>query len=763
MEFISLKYKLLCSSIAISLILTVATSVLELNYDIDTHEASLQAELAHLEKTNRQYLAAMVWSMTYDSLEAFAANQVDGKWIDKITISDIRGDIIARAGGDLLTSSRGRKFDLTYSHNDRQNVIGSVYIGGNIPGFWETLKERWGVIFLVNGFFVATIFMFSYWLFYRNVLARLVAITAFTDSANLSARQIFKRYSPRKTKNPDEICLLIDSLNDRAGLIETEFSKRRAAESGLERKNAQLEKEIAGRRRIEKDLKEEEKRFRDISFSMADWIWEVDDAGKYTYVSDTVEKVLGYRVDEMIGKTPFDFMSGKDVALVRATLEKIVSRSSSIRDLENWCLAKDGASVCQLTNGVPILSSEDSLKGYRGVNKDITVQKKHAAEKKRIEAQLRQSQKLEALGTLAGGIAHDFNNILSPLMGFSEMLKEDVPQDSPQQVHIDEILKAAARLRDLVKQILAFSRKGDQDIKEILLQPVVQEALTLLTASIPATIEIRQEIDPQCGAVVADPTQVHQIVMNLATNAYHAMGKRGGKLTIALKEVRLDPVPAAFAPLSPGAYARLSVEDTGTGISREILDRVFDPYFTTKRKNKGTGLGLSIVQGIVRSCGGEIRIHSEPGKGTAVEVFLPVIAKRVEEKPPSRAALPAGRGERILLVDDEAAVLRMTQIMLERMGYRVTACPGSVEALAAFKADSEFQLIVSDMTMPEMTGLQLAGEIKKIKPEIRVVICTGFSDQLNAEKIKEAGIQGLVMKPVSRQELSEAVRMALPT
>jgi PAS domain S-box-containing protein len=383
-------------------------------------------------------------------------------------------------------------------------------------------------------------------------------------------------------------------------------------------------------------------------------------------------------------------------------------------------------------------------------------------ERKKLEERIQQAQKLEAIGTLAGGIAHDFNNILFPLVGFAEMLKMDIPLDSPSQNHIDEILRAALRSKDLVKQILTFSRQSNQNVRPIKLQPIVKEALALIRSSIPTTIEIQHDIDPGCGIVVADSTQIHQIIMNLATNAYHAMEQTGGRLKVHLKQIRLESDYSVFPEITSGEYAFLTVADTGNGIEKDVMDKIFDPYFTTKETGKGTGLGLSVVLGIVKSYNGDIRIYSEPGKGAEVHVYLPIMDQKALDIQTDRSEYIQGGTEKILLVDDEEIIVRMEQQMLERLGYRVTIRTGSVDALEAFKANPDsFDLVVTDMTMPNMTGVQFSMEIKKIRPDIPVILCTGFSYLVNDEKSKALGIQALVMKPVVMKEIAETIRKVL--
>jgi len=408
----------------------------------------------------------------------------------------------------------------------------------------------------------------------------------------------------------------------------------------------------------------------------------------------------------------------------------------------------------------PITAAGGEPTGFMSLIRDIT-------ERKRFEARLQQTRKLEAIGSLAGGIAHDFNNVLYPLLGFAELLKEDIPADSPLQNHVDEIIRAALRSKDLVKQILTFSRQGDQNAKPVKLAPIVQEAIKLLRSSIPTTIDIQMDIDADGGVVVAEPTQVHQIVMNLAINAYHAMEEKGGRLGVSLKQIRLEAdsplFPASASPeLAPGEYALLTVSDTGTGIEKEVLGKIFDPYFTTKQIGRGTGLGLSVVHGIVKKHGGDIRVDSEVGKGSTFRVYLPVFDPGVESESPLKVVAAEAGCERILLVDDEELIVGIEKPMLERLGYQVEAHTGSREALAVFRANPDaFDLLITDMTMPHMTGLQLAREAISIRPGMPVIICSGFSDDIGEQNAGALGIKGFLFKPIAKSEMAQLVRKVL--
>jgi PAS domain S-box-containing protein len=381
---------------------------------------------------------------------------------------------------------------------------------------------------------------------------------------------------------------------------------------------------------------------------------------------------------------------------------------------------------------------------------------------KKMETQLTQAQKMESIGTLAGGIAHDFNNILFPLIGHAEMLLDDIQEEGSIRDSLNQIYSSSLRARDLVQQILAFARHETSQLKLMKMQPIIKEAMKMIRSTIPTTISINQNLQPDCGPVTADPTQIHQIVMNLATNAYHAMEENGGELKVNLKEIQLGKDDLIDPDMSPGLYACLTIADTGIGMNKEVMARIFDPFFTTKEKGKGTGMGLSVVHGIVKRMKGEIKVYSEPGKGTEFQIYLP-IARDTSERQEQNANESILMGsERVLLVDDEAAIIIMEKMILERLGYMVLPCTGSMEALEAFKANPEkFDLVITDMSMPKMSGDKLAVELIKIRPDIPILLCTGFSESMTDEKIKSLGIKGFLIKPIERKALAKKIREIL--
>ena len=387
---------------------------------------------------------------------------------------------------------------------------------------------------------------------------------------------------------------------------------------------------------------------------------------------------------------------------------------------------------------------------------------KETGERKKTEEHLVRVQKLEALGTLAGGIAHDFNNILAGIIGFTEMVLEDVNPDSPEYKRLELALKGANRGRDLVRQILAFSRQSLPDRKTVVLSQSVEEGLKLLRPALPSTIEIVSRRLTEDDMVLADAAQIHQILMNLCMNASHAMREKGGVLNISISETSLsDSDPAPVPGMRPGEYVVLKVSDTGCGMDPATLERIFDPFFTTKEQGEGTGLGLSVVHGIVKSHDGYITVESERGKGSTFYVYLPKIKE--QKCPEDSEPLPVIRGkERILFVDDEDMLVELNEQRLKRLGYEVVATTSSIDALAIFRKEPEsFDLVVTDYTMPNMTGMDLAVELLKVKATIPIILCTGHSEPVSPAQAKQTGIKAFLMKPLGKQELAQAIRRVL--
>lgn len=639
-------------------------------------------------------------------------------------------------------------------------------------------------------------------------------------------------------------------------------------------RTAELELEICEHKLTLEALGKSETRFQQITANALEWIWEVDANGLYTYSSAVVEKILGYRPEDLVHKKYFyNLLHPTRQEDIKKNAFEAFAQKKSLRERINKLVHKDGRTVWISTSAVPVLDKNGTLLGYRGADTDITQRKLtaeafresqlkyraimesmkepvyicsqdfsiaymnpimikragrdargekcfkaiHGVDKpcawcdfeavkkgnaheveivspkdnhsfyisstpvvhddgsvsilnvyrdttkiKKIEARLQQAQKMEAIGTLAGGIAHDFNNILFPIIGYTELLLEDFPQENDHHDYLNRVLIGAKRAGELVKQILTFSRQTDHELKPLRAQLVIKEALKLIASSLPSTIAIHQNIEKACEVVLADPTHIHQIVMNLSTNAFHAMEETGGDLTVSYKKVELPAEEMNDEHMTPGTYACLTVTDTGMGMEPKVIDRIFDPYFTTKGEGKGTGLGLSVIHGIVKSYNGNITVSSRPGVGTEFQIHIPTVEK-IPETAHGEVNTSIQKGnERVLLVDDQEDVVQLEKQMLERLGYDVTTQISSRDAFHLFRADPDrFDLIITDMTMPNMTGDKLAGEVIKIRPDMPIILCTGFSDMISREKAASMGLKGFLLKPVLMEEFSITVRKVL--
>ncbi|MCP3944497.1 MAG: transporter substrate-binding domain-containing protein [Desulfobacteraceae bacterium] len=507
----------------------------------------------------------------------------------------------------------------------------------------------------------------------------------------------------------------------------------------------------------EKALRESENKFRLIFEHAPLGILHFDNNGVITACNDNFVDIIGSSKKLLLGLNMLDL---PEINIVHA-LEKALKGSTAKFDGEYKSVTANKVSQVRLVFN-PVFSRTGVVEGGIGIIEDITASIQTKNEKEKLRIQLQQAQKMETIGTLAGGIAHDFNNILFPVMGHTEMLMQDIAEDSPFQDSLKKIYSGTLRAKDLIQQILTFSRQENREFILMKIQPIIKEALKLIRSSISATIEIKHDIQKDCGKIKADPTQIHQVVMNLITNAYHAMEDAGGQLKVSLKEVQLGESDIITIDMMPGAYACLMIADTGKGIDKNLTQKIFDPFFTTKGKGQGTGMGLSVVHGIVESVGGTIQVYSELGFGTQFYIYFPIV-KSFSEKKNIQIEEPIQYGtEKILLIDDEKAILTMEKKMLKRLGYQVTSYASSLEALEAFRAaPDKFDLIITDMGMPNIPGDKLSAQLFKIRSDIPILLCTGFSKKISEEKAMSLGIKGFILKPVVLKDLSQKIREVL--
>jgi PAS domain S-box-containing protein len=501
-------------------------------------------------------------------------------------------------------------------------------------------------------------------------------------------------------------------------------------------------------------LRRSEARFRDIAETLSDWIWEIDLDLKFTYSSGRLSDVLGYAPGELIGRPLLDLaLPGEASAMAFA--DHVRGSREPFSNIEVPCVHKQGRRVLLQLSGRPLHGEDGTFRGFRGIASDVT-------QRRALEEQLRQAQKMDALGTLAGGIAHDFNNILAALLGYVELAAWDIPAGSPPAAHLQEALVAGERARDLVGQILAFSRRDGTETTSVDLSLVVREAVKLLRASLPSTIEIVQRVAADLPAITGNASQIHQVVMNLCANAEYAMrAQPSGRLEIDLDVVSGDQVTGASAAAGGcGRFVRLRVKDTGPGLAPETAGRLFEPFFTTKPVGEGTGMGLSVVHGIVIAHGGFVRARQADVGGALFEVCLPAAAPVVPgttERPDS-----VKRAASILVVDDEPQLAMMVGQLLRRLGYEPTVCTSSLDALDRFmRSPAAFDLAVTDQTMPGLTGDQLAAELHRVRPQLPIVLCTGFSYRLSDERANELRLASVLYKPYDMGELARAIREAL--
>ncbi len=523
-------------------------------------------------------------------------------------------------------------------------------------------------------------------------------------------------------------------------------------------------KDISDKKKALRDLVASEDRYRTIASTAQDAIILMDDHGRIVYWNPAAERIFGYREGEVLGcdlhelliPTRFAPEFKKGLARFWASGE-----GNAIGKVLEMTAIRKGGKEFPVELAISALHQEEGWWAV-GIVRDISERVREKTEVEALQAQLRHSQKMEAIGTLAGGIAHDFNNILAAIMGYTELALLEVKEGSLRDTLI-EVRRASGRAKDLVAHILAFSRQGEMARTPVNVVPIIKETLKMLRASLPTTIEIKQTMGQDIGKILADPTQIHQVLMNLCTNAAHAMREAGGVLEIGLSQVHLheEPVLRTFA-IAPGNYLRLTVRDTGQGIDSKIIDRIFDPFFTTKNRGEGTGLGLSVVHGIVISHGGAIEVQSLPGQGTSFALYFPVLESVSEIVEAAVSAAPPTGKERVLFVDDEIALIELGERILVYLGYQVTTRTSSVEALELFRAKPDaFDLVITDYTMPNMTGGELAKHILAIRPGMPIVLCTGFSEVFTEEKAQALGIQGYVMKPISIHDLANICRKVL--
>ncbi|HSF10429.1 MAG TPA: PAS domain S-box protein, partial [Nitrospirales bacterium] len=515
--------------------------------------------------------------------------------------------------------------------------------------------------------------------------------------------------------------------------------------------------DITHRKRAEKVLQESEERFRFLNEAIPQQVWTARPDGSLDYVNRRVLEYFGSSFEEMIGHGWQRFLHPDDLPGCLDCWDRARETNQPYEIEFRLLRGSDHAFRWHLGRALPVFNSEGQVVKWFGSNTDIT-------QLKQLENQVRQSQKMEAIGTLAGGIAHDFNNILMAIIGYTELAKQSARENVRAQKNLDEVLVAGQRAKELVQQILTFSRQTEQMQQPLDLQLLVKEIGKFLRATFPATIDIRQQFTEATSIILGDPIQMHQVLMNLCANAEYAMRGSGGLLELKVERVIGEPDGIGAHPdLKGGAYVCLTVRDTGTGMTPDVLQRIFDPFFTTKRVGEGTGMGLAVVHGIVISYGGVIKVESEPGQGTMFSIYFPEMepANYPGEKTPLPQEVFMGRGH-ILFVEDEEPLARLGEEAMKGLGYEVMVRTSSIEALETFRADPfRFDAVVTDQTMPHITGEALARQLLELRPDVPIILCTGFSHSMTSEKAKAMGIRAFLLKPLLIKDLAWTLREVL--
>ena len=550
----------------------------------------------------------------------------------------------------------------------------------------------------------------------------------------------------------------------RDGTINTALLSASVFEIDGEWHTLSISREINALKKAEEALRESEKNYRLLANNVVDVIWTMDTAQNMTYISPSVRQLRGFTVEE---------------AMAQSLSEKFLA-SSQEKALETFAMAaksnkpiifeaeqprKDGSTIWTEISVRNFTDDSGNQIGQIGITRDITERKRAAEEKRELEKKLQQTQKMEAIGTLAGGIAHDFNNILGAIFAFTQLAQNKLPE-SPESKIINEYLSkihaAGIRARDLVNQILTISRKVDYELKAIDLVPLVKESIKFLQATLPSSISIKYQIDPGLNKIKGDYTQIHQIIMNLCTNASHSMEQKGGELKVSLNNFNVVSQSLESAQVKPGRYVVLMVRDSGVGMDEETQKRIFEPYYTNKEQGKGTGLGLSVVHGIIEKHGGGIFVYSRPGFGTKINVYLPATEEdMIDFEEVLKQDLPTG-SETILFIDDEKDIRNAYKDMLETQGYKVQTMSSSQSALKEFQNNpGGYDLVITDYTMPELNGIELSKEILNNKENVPIILISGLGEMIRDEDLKSAGIVARYSKPIEFEALIRGVREAL--
>lgn len=753
----SIVSKLILALLGSSALLIVASTGGRFYLDYEREMRLLDERVHEVKRSSVPAMESSIWLGDWDMVRVQALGILQLPEISRVEVSGEEGELVA-IGEEASEGASRYTFPLAQQYRGKGVSLGDLVLYADESAIRKRLLGRVAVELFGQLVIILIITSILFYLFHRLAGRHLIAMAGQLRvfGRERSAEPLVLDKKRNGNGEMDEIDQLVFSFNEMRQNLQYSFVELRQA-------NDDLSKENRERVKIEEVLRENRAMLRNILDTVPQAIFWKDRQSVYLGCNQVFAKSVGLEnPDQIAGKTDFDLPWPRaEAEAYRADDREVVHAKKSKRHVLEPLQQADGSRLWVDTSKVPLLDEKGNVYAILGVYTDITERIRAEEEKSALESRLRQSQKMEAIGVLAGGIAHDFNNILAVILGYTEMAKEDAQPGSRFARDLDNVLTSTHRAKELVKQILSFSRQSSLDRMPVKIQPLIKESLKMLRASIPTTITIKEDIPQQNGTILADPTQVHQVVMNLCTNAFHAMENTGGVLSVGVRQTVVDSFSLLDGrQISPGEYVELTVSDTGIGIGQDIIDKIFDPYFTTKGVGKGTGMGLSISYGIVKSYGGTITVESTVGQGSTFHVYFP-LTQEEEKEPEELQEIPRGK-ERILFVDDEELLVELGRDMLEHLGYIVTGRGSSIEALETFMSDpSRFDLVITDQTMPGLTGIDLAGKILQVRPDLPIILCTGYSSQVSEEAAKAVGIKEFALKPLAISSLAQLVRKLL--
>jgi len=760
----SIATRLLKIVFGIYIVIAIAVTVFHMRTEYQYQKNSISRDLENIQKTFEHELALDIWQLDHESMQSTLEGMLEIPVIVGVRIQGVGGQDLAIGGiiarhneavhfdqhvnllglpGDVILNQNNEHhtfdvfehtFPIIYSHNGKNEQLGKAIIYSSTSVVFERVKVSF-VLLILNAI-IKTGALWVIFIIFSNILLRRPLSLFISAAQNITPENLGSFKVDIKTSKRNELKVLEESFNTMIENLHHSSVERKQARDALANQTELLD---------------------NILNHVPHNVFWKDRQLVYLGCNKAFAKVTGVgEPANIIGKTDYDLpWKEEETDFYRACDKNVMDTGTPLVDIEESLTQADGLEKTIITSKVPLRDQDGNIFGVLGIYYDIT-------ERKQMEETIKQTQKMEAIGTLAGGIAHDFNNILAAIIGYTELAREDSSKNKLVTEYLDAVLKSSFRAKDLVRQILTFSRKNQEEHRPIRLYPIIKETAKLLRSTIPSTIEIRQSINETTGVVNADPTQIYQIVMNLCMNASHAIYDNDGVIEISLSAIVITQESMQkYHNVSPGPFLELKISDNGSGIDSKIIHRIFEPFFTTKETLKGTGMGLAVVHGIVKEYGGDIIVDSQLHKGTTFTILLPQVVTEVDSETESVAEIPTGK-ERILFVDDEKMLMDIGKKMLSSLGYEVLALNSSIEALETFQeSPDEFDLIITDHTMPHMTGYDMAKRMLEIKQSARIILCTGYSNTITPEKVASAGIKALVYKPIARENIAKKIREVL--